>query len=41
LDELQTIEAAGAKPVTLGKLTLRVETAAIYCLSFLNYELES
>lgn len=39
LDELKTIEAAGAKPVTLGKLTLRVETAAIYCLSFLNYEL--
>jgi 16S rRNA (uracil1498-N3)-methyltransferase len=36
--ELQTIEAAGAKPITLGELTLRVETAAIYCLSFLNYE---
>jgi 16S rRNA (uracil1498-N3)-methyltransferase len=41
LDELQTIEAAGAKPITLGALTLRVETAAIYCLSFLNYELQS
>ena len=39
LAELQAIEAAGAKPVTLGALTLRVETAAIYCLSFLNYEL--
>jgi 16S rRNA (uracil1498-N3)-methyltransferase len=39
LDELQTIETAGAKPITLGALTLRVETAAIYCLSFLNYEL--
>ncbi len=39
LAELQTIEAAGAKPITLGALTLRVETAAIYCLSFLNYEL--
>jgi 16S rRNA (uracil1498-N3)-methyltransferase len=38
--ELKMIEAAGAKPVTLGKLTLRVETAAIYCLSFLNYELQ-
>ena len=37
--ELQAIEAAGAKPITLGELTLRVETAAIYCLSFLNYEL--
>ena len=38
LGELQSIEAAGAKPVTLGDLTLRVETAAIYCLSILNYE---
>ncbi|HEX7570022.1 MAG TPA: RsmE family RNA methyltransferase [Verrucomicrobiae bacterium] len=41
LAELQAIEAAGAKPITLGKLTLRVETAAIYCLSFLNYELQA
>ena len=39
LEELQAIEAAGARPITLGNLTLRVETAAIYCLSFLNYEL--
>ena len=39
LAELQTIEAAGANPITLGALTLRVETAAIYCLSFLSYEL--
>lgn len=39
LDELKQIEAAGALPITLGALTLRVETAAIYCLSFLNYEL--
>jgi 16S rRNA (uracil1498-N3)-methyltransferase len=38
LAELQAIEAAGAKPVTLGALTLRVETAAIFCLSILNYE---
>lgn len=37
--ELQAIEASGAKAITLGELTLRVETAAIYCLSFLNYEL--
>ena len=37
--ELRAIEAAGAKAVTLGPLTLRVETAAIYCLSILNYEL--
>lgn len=39
LEELQQIEQSGALPVTLGKLTLRVETAAIYCLSVLNYEL--
>jgi 16S rRNA (uracil1498-N3)-methyltransferase len=39
LEELRAIEAAGAKPITLGRLVLRVETAAIYCLSFLNYEL--
>ena len=41
LVELSAIAAAGAKPVTLGALTLRVETAAIYCLSFLNYELQA
>jgi len=41
LAELETIIAAGAKPITLGALTLRVETAAIYCLSFLNYELQA
>jgi 16S rRNA (uracil1498-N3)-methyltransferase len=37
--ELQAIQASGARPITLGNLTLRVETAAIFCLSFLNYEL--
>jgi 16S rRNA (uracil1498-N3)-methyltransferase len=41
LAELQAIEAAGAKPVTLGNLTLRVETAAIYGLSLLGYELSA
>lgn len=41
LAELQQIEAAGARPITLGPLTLRVETAAIYCLSLLRYELTS
>jgi 16S rRNA (uracil1498-N3)-methyltransferase len=40
-EELQAIEAGGALPITLGPLTLRVETAAIYCLSILNYELNS
>ena len=41
LAELQAIQRAGAKPITLGKLVLRVETAAIYCLSFLHYELQA
>ena len=39
-DELQAIAATGAAPISLGKLVLRVETAAIYCLAFLNYELQ-
>lgn len=38
-EELHAIEAAGAKPISFGRLVLRVETAAIYGLSFLNYEL--
>jgi 16S rRNA (uracil1498-N3)-methyltransferase len=38
--EMQAIETAGARPVSLGRLVLRVETAAIYCLSVLNYELQ-
>jgi len=41
LDELRAIQGAGAQPISLGRLVLRVETAAIYCLSFLNYELKS
>jgi 16S rRNA (uracil1498-N3)-methyltransferase len=40
-DEVVAAENAGAKPVTLGRLVLRSETAAIYCLSFLNYELQA
>ena len=39
VDELNAIQAAGAQPISLGQLVLRVETATIYCLSFLNYEL--
>ncbi len=39
LEELQVIETSGARPISLGNLVLRVETAAIYCLSVLNYEL--
>lgn len=41
LDELQAVQAAGAKPITLGPLVLRADTAAIYCLSVLNYELRA
>ena len=38
--EINTIRT-GALPITLGPLVLRSETAAIYCLSVLNYELQS
>jgi 16S rRNA (uracil1498-N3)-methyltransferase len=40
LDELQAIQNSGAQPISLGNLVLRVETAAIYCLSILNYEFQ-
>jgi len=40
LEELKAIQNSGAQPITLGELTLRVETAAVYCLSILNYELQ-
>lgn len=39
--ELTAIENSGARPVSFGSLILRVETAAIYCLSILNYEFNS
>jgi 16S rRNA (uracil1498-N3)-methyltransferase len=39
--EMNAIRQAGALPITLGPLILRSETAAIYCLSFLNYELQA
>jgi 16S rRNA (uracil1498-N3)-methyltransferase len=41
LEELDAIQASGAQPISLGRLVLRVETAAVYCLSILNYELNS
>jgi 16S rRNA (uracil1498-N3)-methyltransferase len=41
LDEVDAIKASGAMPITLGPQVLRTETAAIYCLSVLNYELQS
>jgi 16S rRNA (uracil1498-N3)-methyltransferase len=40
LDELKAIQNSGAQPISLGNLVLRVETAAICCLSVLNYELQ-
>jgi 16S rRNA (uracil1498-N3)-methyltransferase len=40
-DELKAIQSSGAQPISLGSLVLRVETAAIYCLSILNYEFNS
>ncbi len=37
--EMEQIKSAGTLPISLGQLVLRCETAAIYCLSVLNYEL--
>jgi len=37
-EELALIKSSGARPITLGSLVLRTETAALYCLSILNYE---
>lgn len=39
--EINDFKSAGARPITLGRLVLRSETAAIYCLSVLNYELQA
>jgi len=39
-EEVHAIQASDALPITLGRLVLRVETAATYCLSILNYELQ-
>lgn len=38
--EMEMIKFAGAAPITLGPRVLRAETAAIYCLSVLQYELQ-
>jgi len=37
--ELALAHRQGCEPITLGPIILRVETAAIYCLSILSYEL--
>ena len=39
-DEVALLERASARPITLGNLVLRVETAAIYCLSVLSSEMQ-
>jgi 16S rRNA (uracil1498-N3)-methyltransferase len=37
--ELSLARSQGCRPITLGPIILRVETAPIYCLSILSYEL--
>ena len=37
--EIALARSHGCAPLTLGPIILRVETAAIYCLSILSYEL--
>ena len=37
--EIASARTHGCAPLTLGPIILRVETAAIYCLSILSYEL--
>ncbi len=39
-EEISFLQKSEVHPVTLGNLVLRVETAAIYCLSVLNYEMQ-
>ena len=39
--EVALAKSNGCRPVTLGPIILRTETAAIYCVSVLNHELQS
>jgi 16S rRNA (uracil1498-N3)-methyltransferase len=39
--EVEAVMQAGARPITLGPQVLRCETAATYCLSVINYELQA
>ncbi|HEU0009796.1 MAG TPA: RsmE family RNA methyltransferase [Verrucomicrobiae bacterium] len=39
-EEVQAVTKSGASPITLGPLVLRADTAAVYCLSVLSYELQ-
>jgi len=40
-EEMEAIQGAGARPITLGPLVLRSETAALCALSIINYELQA
>jgi len=40
-EEVAAAQMGGALPITMGPLVLRVETAAIYSLSIVNYELQA
>lgn len=40
-EEVEAAIASGAKPISLGRQILRCETAATYCLSVINYELQA
>jgi 16S rRNA (uracil1498-N3)-methyltransferase len=40
-EEVASVASAGASAISLGPLVLRTETAAIYCLSVINHELQS
>jgi len=37
--EIALAKTHGCRPITLGPIVLRTETAALYCLSVLSYEL--
>jgi len=39
--EVALAKSSGCRPITLGPIILRTETAAIYCVSVLNHELQS
>jgi 16S rRNA (uracil1498-N3)-methyltransferase len=40
-EEYAAVNSSGARPITLGPLVLRVETAATYCLAVVNHELRA
>ena len=37
--EMSLAKTAGCRPITLGPIILRTETAALYCISVLGHEL--